>query len=184
MDSFELNKIMGAVLATCLVLLTLNISANALFSPAAPAKQGFAIAVPDAPASGQPAAPAEPEKPIAAVLASATVEKGMAAAKKCASCHTFEKGGPNRVGPNLYDIMTRGHATVTGFNYSAGMQALKGHNWSYDELDKFLANPKAAVKGTTMSFAGINRQSERADLIVYLRSLSDNPPPLPQAAAN
>lgn len=184
MDSFELNKILGAVLATCLVLLTLNISANAIFSPAPPARQGFAIAVPDAPGETQQAAPAEPEKPIAVALATASVEKGIAAAKKCASCHTFEKGGANRVGPNLYEVMTRGHAAVAGFNYSAAMQGLKGHNWSYDELDKFLASPRTAVKGTTMSFAGISRQSERADLILYLRSLSDNPPPLPQAAAN
>jgi cytochrome c len=153
MDSFELNKIMGAILGTCLVLLTLNISANALFSPSKPAKQGFAIAVPDGPAEAPGGAPAE-------------------------------KGGPARVGPNLYDVMTRGHATLAGFNYSAGMQALKGHNWNYEELDKFLANPKAMVKGTTMSFAGLSKQSERADVILYLRSLSDNPPPLPQAAAN
>jgi len=184
MDSFELNKIMGAILGTCLVLLTLNISANALFSPSKPAKQGFAIAVPDGPAEAPGGAPAEPEKPIAALLAAASVEKGAIAAKKCASCHTFEKGGPARVGPNLYDVMTRGHATLAGFNYSAGMQALKGHNWNYEELDKFLANPKAMVKGTTMSFAGLSKQSERADVILYLRSLSDNPPPLPQAAAN
>lgn len=181
MDSFELNKILGAVLGTCLVLLSLNITANAIFAPAVPAKPGYAIAVPET-EKGGPAAPAEQEKPIAALLATASVERGAAAVKVCASCHTFEQGGPNRVGPNLYDIMTRGHAAVAGFNYSAGMQALKGHNWSYEELDKFLANPRAAVKGTTMSFAGVSRQSQRADVIVYLRSLSPNPPPLPQAA--
>jgi cytochrome c len=115
-------------------------------------------------------------------LASGNVEKGAASAKKCASCHTFEKGGPNRVGPNLYDVMTRGHAALAGFNYSAAMTALKGHNWSYEELDKFLTNPKAYIKGTNMSFAGISRQSERADVVLYLRSLNDSPPPLPQAA--
>lgn len=181
MDSFELNKILGAVLGTCLVLLALNISANAIFAPVKPAKPGYAIAVPEADTHG-PAAPAEPEKPIAVALASASVDKGAASAKKCASCHTFEKGGPNRVGPNLYEVMTRGHAAVGGFNYSAAMTAMKGTPWSYDELDKFLTNPKVAMKGTNMSFAGINRQTERADVIVYLRSLSDNPPPLPQAA--
>lgn len=181
MDSFELNKILGAVLGTCLVLLTLNITAGAIFAPAVPAKPGYAIAVPETDTAA-PAGPAEPEKPIAVLLASASVERGAAAAKKCGSCHTFEKGGPNRVGPNLYDVMTRGHAALPGFNYSAGMQALKGHDWSYDELDKFLTNPRGYVKGTTMSFAGISRQSERADVIVYLRSLNDTPPPLPQAA--
>lgn len=181
MDSFELNKILGAVLGTCLVLLSLNITAGAIFAPTKPAKPGYDIAVPETPSEAAKG-PAEPEKPFAVALASANVEKGAAAAKKCASCHTFEKGGPNRVGPNLYDVMTRGHAAVAGFNYSAAMQALKGHNWSYDELDKFLANPKSYMKGTNMSFAGISRQSERADVILYLRSLNDTPPPLPQAA--
>lgn len=181
MNSFELNKILGAVLATCLALLALNIGASALFAPEAPAKPGFNIAVKEEGAGG-PAAPAEPEKPIAVLLASASVEKGQAAAKQCASCHTFEKGGPNRVGPNLYDIV--GHEIGTGrggFNFSAAMKA-KGGNWTYDELNAFLKNPRGAIPGTNMTFAGISRDGVRADLIAYLRSLSDSPQPLPAAA--
>jgi cytochrome c len=181
MNSFELNKILGALLATCLILLTLNIGAAALFSSEPPEKPGFHIAVQEKGTSG-PAAPAEPEKPIAVLLASASVEKGAAAAKQCASCHTFEKGGPNRVGPNLYDIV--GHEVGTGrggFNFSAAMKA-KGGKWSYDDLNAFLKNPRSAVPGTNMTFAGISRDSVRADVIAYLRSLADNPQPLPAAA--
>jgi len=181
MNSFELNKILGAVLATCLILLALNIGASALFAPEAPAKPGYHIAVQEKGKSG-PAAPAEPEKPIAVLLASASVEKGAAAAKQCASCHTFEKGGPNRVGPNLYDIV--GHERGTGrggFNFSAAMKA-KGGEWTYDELNEFLKNPRAAIPGTNMTFAGISRDSVRADVIAYLRSLSESPKPLPAAA--
>jgi cytochrome c len=181
MNSFELNKILGAVLATCLILLALNIGASALFAPEKPAKPGYAIAVKETGEGGKPAA-AEPEKPIAVLLASASAEKGAAAAKQCASCHTFEKGGPNRVGPNLSDIV--GHERGTGrggFNFSAAMKA-KGGQWTYDELNKFLKDPRGYIPGTNMTFAGLSRDSQRADVIAYLRSLSDNPQPLPAAA--
>jgi cytochrome c len=184
MDSFELNKILGAILGTCLVLMAMNITAGAIFAPVKPAKPGYDIAVKEVDTEKSGAAPAaEPEKPIAVALQTASAEKGAASAKKCAACHTFEKGGPNRVGPNLWNVMTRGHAVEPGFSYSAGMEALKGHQWSYEELDKFLTSPKGFVKDTKMSFAGLTRQSERADVIAYLRTLNDSPPPLPQAAA-
>jgi cytochrome c len=181
MDSFELNKIMGALLGCCLVLLSLNIAAGAIFAPHKPAKPGYDIAVPETPAGGAPAGPAEPDKPIAELLASSDVAKGEQSAKKCAACHTFNKGGPNRVGPNLWGVVERPKGTEGGFNYSAALKG-KGGNWSYDDLNKFLANPKGFVQGTNMQFAGINRASERADLINYLHTLSDAPKPLPTAA--
>src|SRR6187551_2059375 len=138
MNSFELNKVLGALLGTCLVLLALNIGAGAIFAPEKPAKPGYNIVVKEG-ATKEPGK--EKEVPIATLLAKASVEKGQAAAKQCQACHTFEKGGPNRVGPNLYGIVDRERASHPGFNYSAAMKA-KGGKWTFEELNKFLAGPR------------------------------------------
>lgn len=181
MNSFELNKVLGAILGTCLILLALNIGAGAIFTPEKPAKPGYAVVVKEGPAKGEAK---EPEKPIAVLLASASVEKGQATAKQCQACHTFEKGGPNRVGPNLYGIVgsTRGEGR-NGFNFSAAMK-VKGGKWTDDDLNKFLTSPKGFVPGTAMTFAGLSRDTQRADVIAYLHTLSDNPVPLPKPEAN
>jgi cytochrome c len=180
MNSFELNKILGAVLGTCLVLLTLNITAGALFSPPHVDKPGYAIAAKEESSGAGQQAP-QAVQPIETLLASASVEKGQATAKQCAACHTFEKGGPNRVGPNLYGVVGANKAHLPNFNYSAAMKA-KGGDWSLDELNKYLANPRGYVPGTNMTFAGL-RDSARADVIAYLNSLADSPKPLPTAQA-
>ena len=179
MDSFELNKILGAILGTCLVLLVTSFTASALFAPKPPEKPGYEIAVKEAaPGGGKEAAPA-PSEPIEKLLQTASVEKGAASAKKCAACHTFDKGGPNRVGPNLYGILDAKKGEGRGgFNFSAAMKA-KGGAWTYDDLNKFITNPKGFIPGTAMGFAGISKDSERADVIAYLHTLSDKPVPLP-----
>jgi cytochrome c len=181
MDSFELNKIIGAVLATCIVLLVTSFTAGALFASKPPEKPGFAIAAKEAAAGGKEAAPA-PSEPIEKLLQTASAEKGQGAAKVCQTCHTFEKNGPNRVGPNLYGIVGdhKGEGR-NGFNFSAAMKA-KGGTWTDDDLNKFIANPKGFVPGTAMGFAGIQKDSQRADVIAYLHTLADNPVPLPTAS--
>ena len=181
MDSFELNKILGAVLGTCLILLVTSFAASALFAPNKPEKPGFEIAVKEEAAGGEKAAAAAPPEPIEKLLQTASVQKGEQAAKKCAACHDFTKGGPNKVGPNLLGIVGDKKGEGRGFNFSAAMKA-KGGTWTIDDLSQFIDNPKGFVPGTAMGFAGIQKGSERADVIAYLNSLSDSPAPLPTAA--
>jgi cytochrome c len=181
MDSFELNKILGAVLGTCLILLVTSFAASALFAPNKPEKPGFEIAVKEEAAGGEKAVAAAPPEPIEKLLQTASVQKGEQAAKKCAACHDFTKGGPNKVGPNLFGIVGDKKGEGRGFNFSAAMKA-KGGTWTIDDLSQFIDNPKGFVPGTAMGFAGIQKGSERADVIAYLNSLSDSPAPLPTAA--
>jgi cytochrome c len=181
MDSFELNKILGAILGTCLVLLVTSFTAGAIFSPVMPAKPGYEIAVKEEAHGGGAAAAPAPSEPIEKLLQSASAEKGAASAKKCAACHTFDKGGPNRVGPNLFGVVNDHKGEGRGFNFSAAMKG-KGGTWTFDDLNKFIANPKGFVPGTAMGFAGIPKDSERADVIAYLATLADKPVPLPTAS--
>jgi cytochrome c len=180
MDSFELNKILGAILGTCLGVLAINIAAGAIFAPVKPAKPGYDIVVPETRPGGE-VKPAEPEVPIEQLLVKADVGRGENSAKKCGACHTFNKGGRPLVGPNLWGVVGRPKASEPGFNYSAALKA-KGGNWTIEDLNQFIANPKGFVPGTNMTFAGIQRGGERADVIAYLNTLSDNPAPLPKAA--
>lgn len=182
MDSFELNKILGAVLGTCLALLALNITASALFTAPTPAKPGFEIAAAEHPAAGAKPTAAEPEEPIAKLLAAATPERGEQAAKPCATCHTFTKGGPNKIGPNLWGVVGRPKGTEGGFSYSDAIKS-KGGNWTVEDLNAFLTSPRTYAPGTKMSFAGLPKGSDRANVIAYLNTLSDNPAPLPKAAS-
>ncbi len=126
-----------------------------------------------------PAKEAEPEKPLPVLLAEADAEKGARVAKKCVSCHTFDNGGKNKVGPNLWALMTRTRGQHEGFSYSSAMADLGG-TWSYEDLDAFIAKPKDFLSGTKMAFAGIKKATDRADLLAYMRTLHDSPPPLPQ----
>jgi cytochrome c len=179
MDSFEFNKIAGALLATCLALLALNFTAEAIFEPHHPAKPGFEIEVkPQGPAAGGTEARAE--EPIEKLLASATVERGQTAAKACLACHNFQKGGPNGASaPNLYGIVGRARASAPGYSYSDAMKS-KGGEWTVEDLNKFLSNPKDFVPGTKMTYF-VPKASQRADVIAYLNSLADSPKPLPVA---
>jgi len=179
MDSFELNKFAGAVLGVLLFAMSIHILSGALFSPRKPAIPGYDLPAPqEEAAAGAGAAPQAAAEPLPVLLAKADVGKGQASFKKCAACHTAEQGGPSKVGPNLYGVVGAPKARVAGFNYSAPLKA-KGGDWSYEELNAFVQNPKAHIPGTIMAFAGIQQAGERADLLTYLRTLNASPPPLP-----
>ncbi|MBB6308405.1 cytochrome c [Xanthobacter tagetidis] len=175
-----MNKIAGAVLGTLTLTLGLGIVSEILFTPHAPAKPGFDIVVNESPGAAE--APKAAAIPIEQLFATASVEKGANVAKKCAACHNFAEGAGAKVGPDLYGIVDRPVAGVAGFAYSAAMKA-HGGNWTPQALNTFLTNPKADIPGTAMAFAGIAKETERADLIAYLNSLSHSPKPLPTAAA-
>ena len=180
MNSFELNKVLGAILGCCLITLALNITAGAIFSPEKPAKPGYQIAVKEAASEGKGEA-AKSSEPIEVLLASASADRGKQTARQCQACHTFEKGGPNRIGPNLWGVVDRPRASEAGFSYSDAMKK-KGGKWTFDELNKFLTHPQGYIPGTHMTFAGLPRDSQRADVIDFLHTLADNPVPLPKAA--
>ncbi|HEX8167137.1 MAG TPA: cytochrome c family protein [Beijerinckiaceae bacterium] len=178
MDSFEVNKIAGAVLGVLLFAMSLNILSGVLFAPKKAGEAGYALPEAEpASAAGAPQA-AAPAEPIATLLAKADPAKGQASARKCASCHTLEKGGKTLVGPNLYGIVGRPVASMPDFAYSDALKK-KGGEWTFDEISNFVHNPKGYVPGTKMVFNGISSANERADLLAYLRTHSDNPVPLP-----
>jgi len=179
MDSFELNKIIGAVLACVLVIMGVNQFGNILFHRAPLAEQAFKIEVADAaaPAAAAPAA-AEPAPDLKVLLAAADVEAGKKASAKCAACHSFDKGGANKVGPNLWNVVGNHKGHVDGFAFSDAIKKTEGP-WSYENLFTFLGSPKTYAPGTKMSFAGIRSTKERSDLLAYLRTLADEPKPLP-----
>lgn len=184
MNSY-VNMGVGALLGTVFVLMSVSIASEGIFHSGAPEKEGFTIVAEEA-GGGEAGGEAPAAVPIATLLATADAGAGETVFKKCASCHTSEKGGPNKVGPGLWDIVNRPIASHEGFSYSAGMTTFsEGHKvvWDFDHLNFFLEAPKKHVPGTAMGFAGLKKNDERANLIAYLHTLSDNPAPLPTASS-
>ncbi len=179
MDSFEFNKIAGAVLGTALFVFGLSILGDTIFHGEKPEKPGFLIETAEAETGGEAGTEGAEAKPLGVLLASADATKGAGAAKACAACHVFEKGGATKTGPALWDIVERPIASFPGFAYSEGFVAKASEKWTFDALNEFIKNPKAYVKGTKMAFGGIKNEAKRADLIAYLASLSDAPKPFP-----
>lgn len=183
MSGFEWNKIAGAVLLAGLIAMVVGTVAESLYQPnLSPKKRGFEIAV-ETSGKDAGAIPAKEEIiDVPTLLASAKPEEGEKITKKCTTCHSFDKGGSNMIGPNLWGVVGRAKAQHEGFAYSDAMKA-KGGNWDYESLFAFLKLPKNFVPGTKMTFAGFSKPQDVANLIVYLRTLNENPLPLPAVTA-
>jgi cytochrome c len=185
-DSYEWNKIAGWVLAAAISVLGLSILTGYLFPTAGPEQRAYVVEGVEAEAGAAGGATAEAERPIEFYLATADVAKGEAQFKKCASCHSIDKGGAQGIGPNLYGIVGAKHAHIPGFGYSDAMKATGDKVWDWQGLSAWLQNPKKYIPGNKMSFAGISKPEDRANLIAYLNSKSDSPmaaPAVPAEAA-
>lgn len=179
MNFYEINKVVGALCGAGIWAMVVGMTSSIIFAPEMPAKPGYAVAV-----AGEAKATPKAEAKVAPIeerLKTADVDRGRKGFSKCTSCHTPDKGAAAKVGPNLWGVVGGPKAHMEGFKYSGGMadRGKAGEKWTFADLDKFLTEPKAFVAGTAMGFAGIKEPADRADVIAYLRSLSDSPVPLP-----
>lgn len=178
------NTIAGWVLFGGITALGLSIATGMYYAPHRPEKMGFVVEGVEE--EGGAAAGAEAEQPIAFYLQTASAARGEAQFKKCAACHTITPGGANGIGPNLYGIFGKPHGHLPSFQYSDALKKVPG-TWDWNSLSKWLHSPKAYAPGTKMSFAGISKPQDRADVLLYLNSQGSNvpvpPPPAAEAAA-
>jgi len=175
----DFYKVWGAALVAMTVALAIGIFINEATHAEHPEIKAYLVEVPDNGNQQVAAVPAEPViEPIAPLLAAADAAAGEKAFKRCATCHTFEKGGPNKVGPNLYNVVGGNKGTGSGFAYSDALTAMGG-DWSYADLNAFLAKPKDFLPGTKMTFAGVKKAQDRANIVAFLRQYADTPFPLP-----
>jgi cytochrome c len=178
MDHVYANRLSLAALGSVLFVMLLVAFSNLVISPQTPKVPGFAL-----PTSGAATAPAAenkaPETPLPALLAKADAKKGEQDAKICQTCHNFQKGLGPKIGPDLWDVVGRKIASVSGFAYSDALKGMSG-NWSYEELNKWISDPKAMASGTKMTFPGEKDPQKRADILAYLQTLSEKPVPFPK----
>jgi cytochrome c len=179
--SLETNKALAALLTAGIIASGSGVISRILYHPSMPEENAYVIEVTEAETGGGEEATAAEAPPLPVLLAAASPEEGESEAKKCAACHSFEQGGTNKIGPALWGVVGRDVASVEGFAYSDALAAKEGE-WTFEELYGFIHNPKGYVPGTKMAFAGIQNPEDLADVLVYLRSLADEPVPLPEAA--
>jgi cytochrome c len=181
MDSYEWNKIFGAILATALLIMAINIGVDMAMKPHKAEKPGIALAEGTDDHGGGGAKPeAEDNTPPdwGTLLPAADIAAGEKVHKKCVQCHTFDNGGKNGIGPNLWNVVGAKHAHIDGFAYSNAIKSKPGP-WSYDELYAFIKKPSAYAPGTKMAFAGLPKKEDRINLIAWMRAQSDAPQPIP-----
>ena len=179
MDSFELNKIVAAVLMVALLVIGIGKLSNVIFHVEKPKTPGYAVEVEQATTVSSSAKAAVEEKiDIAALMAMGDVASGEKIFKKCAACHSINKGGKNNIGPALYNVVERKVGGIAGYKYSKALATYE-KNWTFEELNGFLKKPAKYIRGTKMAYAGLRKEKDRASVILYMNSKGDNPKPLP-----
>ena len=180
MDSFELNKIIAAVLMVALLIIGISKLSNVIFHVEKPETPGYVVDVAQAvtKTTESDLEVTEAKVDIAALMAMGDISTGEKVFKKCAACHSIVKGGKNNIGPALYNVVGRKVGSVSDYKYS---KALSGYEkeWTFEELNGYLIKPAKWIKGTKMAFAGLRKEKDRASVIKYLNQNSDSPKPLP-----
>jgi cytochrome c len=182
MNSYQINKILGAVLGTCLFVQAVHIAAGAIFTPPKIAKPGYEVAIKAEQPAKAPAAAAAGQQSFDTLLATASPTRGAQIAKQCEVCHNLQEGKGAKIGPDLYGVVDRPVASIPTFHYTSALKG-KGGKWTFEALNKWLTDPRADVPGTAMTFAGLPSEKQRADVISYLDTLSKSPVPLPKATS-
>ena len=180
MDSFELNKIIAAILMVALLVIGIGKLSNVIFYVEKPETPGYSVEVEQVAVVGSETTsqPAENKIDIAALIAMGDIATGEKVFKKCAACHSIVKGGKNNIGPALYNVVGRDVGAVSDYKYSKALAAY-GKAWTFEELNGYLIKPAKWIKGTKMAFAGLRKEKDRASVILYLNQNSDDPLPLP-----
>ena len=179
MDSFEVNKIVAAVLMVALLVIGIGKLSDVIFHVEKPETPGYAVEVEQVSTASSSKTTAKDEKvDIAALMAMGDIASGEKIFKKCAACHSIIKGGKNAIGPALYNVVGRKVGSVEDYKYSKALAAYE-KEWTLEELNGYLTKPAKWIKGTKMAFAGLRKEKDRASVILYLNQNSDNPLPLP-----
>ena len=179
MDSFEINKIVAAVLMVALLVIGIGKLSNVIFHVEKPKTPGYAVEVEQVVTASSSSKTAVEEKiDIAALMAMGDIALGEKVFKKCAACHSIVKGGKNNIGPALYNVVGRKTGAVSDYKYSKALASFD-KEWTFEELNGYLIKPAKWIKGTKMAFAGLRKEIDRASVIKYLNQNSDSPIPLP-----
>ena len=179
MDSFEINKIVAAVLMVVLLVIGIGKLSNVIFHVEKPKTPGYAVEVENVTTVSSTTEKTVEEKiDIAALMAMGDIALGEKVFKKCAACHSIVKGGKNNIGPALYNVVGRKTGAVTDYKYSKALASFE-KEWTFEELNGYLIKPAKWIKGTKMAFAGLRKEKDRASVIKYLNQNSDSPIPLP-----
>ena len=180
MDSFEINKIVAALLLVALLVIGISKLSDVIFYVEKPKTPGYSVEVDQVSTSKQETSleTTEEKIDIAALMALGDITTGEKIFKKCAACHSIVKGGKNNIGPALYNVVGRQVGSISDYKYSKALSEYD-KQWTFEELNGYLIKPAKWIKGTKMAFAGLRKEKDRASVIKYLNQNSDNPSPLP-----